>query len=260
MIASSVCYTSATTSTTQQIDCMQPFAINSKELLKEAWEVFKKHWKIVLGMVLLTMLPSVIFSSTGSDSETSVSFIGDILSLYTAPLATIVILKVLRGQTPSMDDATAVFKRIWPYFKTNVRTFLIVFAGFLLLVIPGIYFAFKYMFAPTLAIDGEDSSAEAMRKSAVMTNGYKMQLFLFGLVVLVFNLVGLLALVVGAVVTSAVSMLAYLMIYERLKAQQLEQGGYEAGASQAATAATQPVEPAQPQEPQIPASPQPPGK
>lgn len=56
----------------------------------------------------------------------------------------------------------------------------------------------------------------ALRRSAEITRGNRWQLFGFLIVLLLLNIVGLLALVIGVLITSAVSILALAHVYRRL--------------------------------------------
>ena len=57
---------------------------------------------------------------------------------------------------------------------------------------------------------------EALKKSAELTAGAKKDLFLLGLLMILIQLGGILALVVGVLVAAPVNMLAYLYAYRRL--------------------------------------------
>ncbi len=57
---------------------------------------------------------------------------------------------------------------------------------------------------------------EAFRESARMTDGQKGQLFLFGLVIALFNLAGALCLLVGLLFTIPASMMAMAYVYRKL--------------------------------------------
>lgn len=75
-------------------------------------------------------------------------------------------------------DLNHVFKMIGVYFLTAI----IVAAGTILFIIPGIIFA--YMYSQALYIIGENPELgiwEAMQESKRMMNGYKFNLFLFSL-------------------------------------------------------------------------------
>jgi len=88
--------------------------------------------------------------------------------------------------------------------------------GFILLVVPGIYWAIKYSFSELLFIDKEIGIKEAFNLSGKMTQGIKWQLILFGLAILGINILGVLALGVGLIVTVPLSILSNLLLYTHL--------------------------------------------
>ena len=89
--------------------------------------------------------------------------------------------------------------------------------GLVLLIVPGIIFAVIFGFYGWGLVDGVvDDGVSALRHSAEITRGHRWQLFGFAIVLILFNLLGLLALVVGVLITSAVSILALAHVYRQL--------------------------------------------
>ncbi|PIT86667.1 MAG: hypothetical protein COU33_01865 [Candidatus Magasanikbacteria bacterium CG10_big_fil_rev_8_21_14_0_10_43_6] len=114
---------------------------------------------------------------------------------------------------------------------------LIVMAGILLLVVPGIIWSLKYSQAFYLLVDKKMSATEALKKSGELTSGVKLELFGFGIVSGLVILAGLLALVVGLFAAIPTVMIATTFVYRRL----LSQTG--AGGSMPATSSATPMPP-----------------
>ncbi len=80
---------------------------------------------------------------------------------------------------------------------------LIVYVGTIFFIIPGIYFAYKYMFAAILVIDKDMGVVEAMNASSQMAKGIKLNLLLndilLGLLVMLITVAGLLCFVIGII-------------------------------------------------------------
>jgi len=87
---------------------------------------------------------------------------------------------------------------------------------FLVLLPLTVIWAIKYQFFGYLIVDRGLGPVEAIRKSAGVTDGAKVDLFLFGLLIAGINLLGMLALVVGLFVTLPLSLIAYAHVYRRL--------------------------------------------
>jgi uncharacterized membrane protein len=92
---------------------------------------------------------------------------------------------------------------------------LIVTAGMILLIVPGIIWAIQYMFALYIIADGESSATGAMRTSKKLAKGNLARLFLFGLAIGLFNLLGALACLVGVCITWPVSLVAMTILYQK---------------------------------------------
>ena len=73
-----------------------------------------------------------------------------------------------------------------------------------------------FMFATYFVIDRESGPIEALKESYRVTNGYKWELFVLSLLLLLINVAGLLALVIGLFVSAPVSLLAVTHAYRVL--------------------------------------------
>lgn len=117
-----------------------------------------------------------------------------------------------------LSDPTALLREFFPFLLGAVVYGLLVALGFLLLLVPGIYWAVKYGFWGYALIDKKLNPLDALRVSAELTAGEKWHLLGFGLALLGVNLLGALALGVGVLVTLPTSALAAAYVYRRLEA------------------------------------------
>lgn len=88
--------------------------------------------------------------------------------------------------------------------------------GFVLLIVPGVVVALTFMFTTFIVIDRALGPIEAMKESRRITHGHKWTLLGFSLMLVLINLLGILALVVGLLVTIPVSSLALVYAYRQL--------------------------------------------
>lgn len=93
---------------------------------------------------------------------------------------------------------------------------LIVAAGFILLVVPGVVWAVRYSFFGFLVIDKQLDPLAALKRSAELTRGLTAELLVFGLVLLGLNIVGALAFGLGLLATVPTSAMAAAYVYRRL--------------------------------------------
>lgn len=93
---------------------------------------------------------------------------------------------------------------------------LVVGLGMFVGIIGALYFALRYSMVRFAVVDGA-AIRESLKKSAHLTDGVKWKLVLFVLAAILVNILGLLALLVGVLVSLPVTMLAHGHIYLKLK-------------------------------------------
>lgn len=122
-------------------------------------------------------------------------------------------LQVIRGKEVNMETFTSMFPLIIKYLVAQIILSVIIFVGLIFFIVPGIYFAIKYMFAPYLVIDKEMGPIEAMKASAKLTKGIKWDIigFIAAIVILMYS--GIIALLVGLIITVPLATLAYVNFY-----------------------------------------------
>lgn len=131
-----------------------------------------------------------------------------------------IVLDLVDGRKPIMDQFFSQRLLFFKYFWTSILYGLIVFAGFLLLIIPGLIWIFKYQFAAYLVIDKGIGPRDAIRRSGRITQGAKWDLFLLSILLQWINMAGILFFVVGLFITIPVSMLATAYVYRTLLNQE----------------------------------------
>jgi len=98
---------------------------------------------------------------------------------------------------------------------------IIILVGFVLLIVPGIVFATKYIFVQVLVVDKGMGAHEALRESARITYGHKWNIFWFMLAMIGVNIVGFLVFGVGLLFTIPLTIFTFLFVYHKL----VEMGG-----------------------------------
>ncbi len=113
---------------------------------------------------------------------------------------------------------TASFRFIdYEYLFGSILTRLIALGGTILLIIPAIIWAIRFQFYAYFIIDKEAGPIEALRRSLTITKGSTWNLFLFGLLFVAINLLGMLCLLIGLFVTGPITMVAVAFVYRRLQ-------------------------------------------
>lgn len=130
-------------------------------------------------------------------------------------------VRIARGETPTFED---LFRGgpFWRYLGLSLLVMLLFLAGFVLCIAPGVFLAICWGFAFYLVVDRDAGVAEAMSRSWRMTAGRRLDLFLYMLLLLALTLLGLLACVVGVIVTASIGSVAgawtYVKFLERVPA------------------------------------------
>ena len=127
------------------------------------------------------------------------------------------------------------------FWITSVLCWLMIEAGFLLLIVPGILLCARWGFYPIVIVDRGLWGFAALRESWKITKGASWPwLFVFLLGLQLFTQLGLIALGIGLFVTVPVSLLMWVHVYRVLEGQSLGEAGnprdVPAGATPAAEA------------------------
>lgn len=177
-----------------------------------SWEVMKKNFLELLLVLVIYFAVGIPFGIGRIGAQASgMGPGGVILGLFSiafglfviAPVAygmALVFLKVIRGEKFDVADIFEGFKENYlQIILANLLVFAIVFAGLILLIIPGIIFACKLAFVPYLVMDKKMEAIDAVKTSWSMTTGHTITIFLIGLLSIPIVLMGLLLLVVGII-------------------------------------------------------------
>jgi len=118
------------------------------------------------------------------------------------------------GSEAGMEVFFNSFRKFVPLLILNLLMTLVITLGFLLLVIPGIYFAISYLFAPLFVWFYDVSPVEAITLSRKMVSGNFVQILWIWLLLLALNFLGVLALGVGLLITIPISAFVIYAIFD----------------------------------------------
>ena len=118
-------------------------------------------------------------------------------------------------------DMTAEFKNARHtylyYLGVNIVFSLIVTIGCLFCILPGIFLAVRFMFAPMIAINHPELTfSEAFTRSWQMTKGHFWQLIGLYLLVILLNILGIICCCVGYLLTIVITYMMYGYAYKLL--------------------------------------------
>jgi hypothetical protein len=164
-----------------------------KQILRLAWDAYRKHFRVVASVVLVICLPLELLSSYmdyfvfGQEGLQKSFKFARMLDNFIGIIATAGVISVgytaWLGQLPSFGGAMRVGVSSWGrMWWTRVLKTLAVVLGFLLLILPGIYLLVRLALAEPVAVCERVSGSAAMRQSFELTKGRVKEVFLLGLV------------------------------------------------------------------------------
>ncbi len=215
----------------------------AKDAIKFGWQKTKEHfWFLLLVMAGSTVISGILKSMSHGNGDMGFAGVISFLFQVVVSVGTIAIaLKIVRGKEFGFSDFRVSFEVFWKYIVTSILLGLLVGAGMILLIIPGIYFAIRYGLATYLVVDKHLGPLEAMKRSALITGGNKWKLFEFLLIVIGVNILGALALLVGLVVSIPTTFIAGVWVYNELLKKSEMDGGESAPVSVPVELATSPI-------------------
>lgn len=193
------------------------------EALRFGWGAALSNFWFFVGVLAVVVLVTTILSVLSEFFIADVPFISFFFALVSWVVGIIVSLGLLGimlafadGQKPPLAKLFSYAHLFFNYLFASAIYGLIVIAGLLLLIVPGIIWAIKFQFYPFAIIDKGLGSLAALKESSRITQGVKMKLFLFGLVITGVNFLGALVLGLGLLVTIPTTMVATAFVYRRL--------------------------------------------
>jgi uncharacterized membrane protein len=166
----------------------------------------------VIGRLTEEKLPFISLAATFIEVILNIIFGIGLIKIY---------LKFCDNEVAPLGDLFSGrnLKLFFSYLLVSIVYTLIIIMGLILIIVPGIIWGIQFQFCTFLVVDKGMNPFEALKKSSSITKGAKWDLFIFGLLMLLINLVGILALFIGLFVTIPITMLALTFVYRKLLAQ-----------------------------------------
>lgn len=201
---------------------MEQFPIT--EALSRGWETFKQRpGFFVLATIATLVVPSLISMlvdrATGPD-DWLMSIFGGLINFAMQCFVGLAWCRISLGavdalETVSLEDAWAP-QYVLPFAAAYILYSVVVAFGLILLIVPGAIFAIMFMFTMYPIAEQGLGPIKAMALSRTITHGNRWRLFLFALLLVLVNILGALALLVGLLVSGPVTALATAQAYRWL--------------------------------------------
>lgn len=194
-----------------------------KEAIAYGWGSFKNQVPFFIGLILvillITVLPDIVIEKLFEPRTAPfviLKIIVRLIGLMMGMVATRVSLDIHDDGKTDLSRLGELLSYIPYYFGGKILYGLIVLGGMVLLIVPGLIWAYMFLYVGYIIIDKGASPAAALKESREITRGYKMDLFLFSLVIALINLIGAICLFVGLFVTIPMTLMASAYVYRRL--------------------------------------------
>lgn len=186
------------------------YFFNTRYYINTAWETVKPHWLILSSFTaiyigILTIL--LRFPEIGQIVQMIVS--GPISAGYY-----LTIHRIFKNEPIRFENFLDGFKIFLPTMIVSMLVGLLVTVGFVLLIVPAIFFLLIYLFAMPLVVFEGLEFWPAMESSRVIIMARLKEAFVYGLAILGINILGALAFGIGLFFTIPLS---YALIYVAYK-------------------------------------------
>ena len=172
---------------------IEPRARGFSDIVEAAFTLYRLHWRALMGLVAVLVVPfqfldqyltrnyrhvALLGARAGSAQSGRLAAISLVLSsislLVVQPLLTAGLVRAAAGfhlgEDPTAGDVLEEgLPLIGPVLLVIVLYSLVVFGGFLLLVVPGIVFFIRFLFAPAVVVVENVRGRAALRRSWQLT-------------------------------------------------------------------------------------------
>jgi len=156
--------------------------ITINKLFKDSWEIYKKQFKSLVLITILTFLPIAIFQTLAGlyqDNFKSENFSAIEFGLIALTVLAIFITWIGKGALiKNINDNKGIVESLnygWHNLASivwvDILTSIIIIIGFILFIIPGILFSIWYAFALMVLILENKKGMQALKQSRELTRG-----------------------------------------------------------------------------------------
>jgi uncharacterized membrane protein len=194
-----------------------------QESLNYGWNAFKSQTGFFLGFILIFFIISFVPSFIVQRLFPAPNPVGFVLrvvlwlvNLYLGMVSTRIALDIYDSGTANLNRLGDLFQIYIPYVIGKFLFAVMVGVGTILLIVPGIILSLMFLYVGYLVVDRRLGPIEALKESYRITTGVKWPLFVFGLVIVLVNIVGMVCLGIGLFVSVPITMMASAYVYRQL--------------------------------------------
>ena len=193
-----------------------------QDAVSYGWTAFKEQpgffIGLIIGLMVIGAAPQAITNAIFGNGGAAKIFrlIWELFGMFLGMIMTQVALDIHDHGKANFSKIPELFPLIWSFIAAKLLYFVIVAVGLILLIVPGLILMYMFLYHSYLIIDKKVGPIEALTQSRAITDGSKWDLFLFSLVLMLINFVGLACLGIGLLISLPVTMMASVYVYRRL--------------------------------------------
>ena len=197
---------------------MKKAQFSKKEAVKFGFGIAKSNLLFFIGLLIIVFFVSAVASSLRGEAQKSalaylvLSIVQYLVNIVIGMGLIRISLEFIGKAKPKIRDIV-YYKPIVRYVLASIVTGIVVILGLVLLIIPGV------ILATYLIVDKNLGPIEAIKKSWSVTRGNTWNLFFFGILLGLINILGMVCLLVGLFITIPLGMLATTFVYRKLLLQ-----------------------------------------
>jgi hypothetical protein len=191
-----------------------------KEAVTFGWHKTKQHSWVLFQVVLTLFALQVAQALVGKVLEHEVIGVLATAALFIAQgvvgIGFIrITLKLAKGEHAEYADVVPPWRMVWHFAAASLLAGIMIFVGFVLLIVPGVYLALRFSMVRFAVLNGAGIMG-SLKQSGKITHGVKWKLLGFFVVLGLLNIAGFLVFFVGLLVSIPVTALAYAHVYQKL--------------------------------------------
>lgn len=187
-----------------------------KDSLKYGWQKMKENMEISIFSTLLMLVVGVISGGGKGFFKSLVGIAATIFLIIIRIGYNKIFLRMSDEDKPKFNDIFKEYSLFWKFLGVSILLPLTILGGLILLIVPGVVWAVRFAFSPLILVDTRMGPIASMKESWAITKGNFWSLLLFGLSIVLLNLLGILVFGVGLLITIPVSTFASIHIYREL--------------------------------------------
>lgn len=205
-----------------------------KTLFNSAFQDYKNNWGIfILACIILLLTSFIGLLGSSLDPQTGIITSHPLVSIISSLLQVFIglgfirfLLNLIDGKKYSLEDLFRGANSFYHYLYFAVGTFLygvLVTLGSILFIIPGIIMMIGFYFVQYILAEEKAGIFESFKQSWEMTKGNRWKILWLLILILLFNILGALALIIGLFITIPVSYIIGARLYRTLSGETINE-------------------------------------